>query len=390
MTLKKNWLKEVVASLAAVLILAHVTGCGKKAEVVVDASSEELIASEEFGIKDEYTGGIVFGEGYSSWQEGYLAYIDEFLKADSSDYSYALIYVDDDDIPELVCESGYEAGGCTILSYYDGKVTLLQTSRLYFNYIEESGLLCNSEGLQGYYYDLVFYLKNGEWKRIFAGEYYAFDESIGPEYDEESGRYHTLHHVIDNEELDEKTYLARLNEVYDETQAQEPEEYLTLDDLTAFLSTGELAYAEHRFELVVEDCTWQEADQRCKERGGFLASMSSDEEFYAVDSLIRLEGKENYCFYIGATQLDDYKWCWTEPGLANDSCTGPIYGKHWLDGQPSYSDVLPDGTEVKEDCAEYIYRKSDDSFYINDVPNDVIRYYPKFKGLMGYICEYPE
>ena len=140
--MKKNWLKEVVASLAAVLILAHVTGCGKKAEVVVDASSEELIASEEFGIKDEYTGGIVFGEGYSSWQEGYRAYIDEFLKSDSSDYSYALIYVDDDDIPELVCESGYEAGGCTILSYYDGKVTLLQTSRLYFNYIEESGLLC--------------------------------------------------------------------------------------------------------------------------------------------------------------------------------------------------------------------------------------------------------
>ena len=36
----------------------------------------------------------------------------------------------------------------------------------------------------------------------------------------------------------------------------------------------------------------------------------------------------------------------------------------------------------------YIYRKSDDKFYMNDVPNDVIGNYPGFEGCMGYICEY--
>ena len=55
---------------------------------------------------------------------------------------------------------------------------------------------------------------------------------------------------------------------------------------------------------------------------------------------------------------------------------------------PSYSDKLPDGTEIDEEYVEYFYRKSEDKFYMNDIPNDVIGNYPSYKGRMGYICEY--
>ena len=86
--------------------------------------------------------------------------------------------------------------------------------------------------------------------------------------------------------------------------------------------------------------------------------------------------------------MGDLWWHWTEPGLTQTSCVGNGYWKHWLDEMPSYTEKLPDGTEIKEEYAEYIYRKSDDKFYMNDVPNDVIGNYPGFEGCMGYICEY--
>ncbi len=266
---------------------------------------------------DDY--GMAFGKGYSSWQEGYLAYLNENLSNNEGGFSYALIYVDDDDIPELVCDSGFEAGGCQILSYCDGQENVFQTSRLYFTYIEKSGLLCNSEGHMGYYYDYVYLLESGKWKQRFAGDYYEFDESQEIDYDEETGRYHTLHYEVNGEELDEQTYLDRLNEVYDSEKAKEPESYLLIDDLMSYLTTGKMFSDDHRYELFIEDCTWEEAAEKCEEKGGYLASMTCDEEFEVVDNLIKSEGKQNYCFYIGANRIGNYWWHWTEPGLTQVS-----------------------------------------------------------------------
>lgn len=45
---------------------------------------------------------------------------------------YSLIYVNDDDIPELVLDGMVEASGCLILTYKDGYIDVLQTSRLFF------------------------------------------------------------------------------------------------------------------------------------------------------------------------------------------------------------------------------------------------------------------
>ncbi len=332
--------------------------------------------------------GMAFGKGYTSWQEGYIAYLDETQNYNYDYFSYALIYVDEDDIPELVCDSGTEAGGCQILTFIDGQVNVFQTARLHFTYIEKSGLLCNSDGHMGGYYDCVYRLHDGRWESILEGSFYEFDESKEVEYDEETGRYRTLHYEIDGEEVDEKTYLLKLNEVYDENKAKEPESYLLIDDLMSYLKTGKMVSEDHRYELFIEDCTWEEAFQKCREKGGYLASMTCDEEFDVVDALIRSEGKQSYCFYIGANRMGTYSWHWTEPGLTQNDCTGNGYWKHWLDGFPSYESTLADGTVIKEEYAEYIYRKSEDKFYINDIPNDVIRYYPEYKGRMGYICEY--
>ncbi|RKM55565.1 hypothetical protein D6853_08385 [Butyrivibrio sp. X503] len=336
--------------------------------------------------------GTAFGKGYSSWQEGYIAYLDETKNYKFDDYSYALIYVDEDDVPELVCYSGIEAGGSQILTYYDGQVNVLQTARLSFSYIEKSGLLCNDGGHMGFYYDHVYRLQNGKWIPTFEGDYFGIDESQEDAYDEETGRFRTLNYMIDGKETDEQTYLSRLREVYDEDKAKEPESYLLIDDLMSYLKTGKMASADHRYELIIEDCTWKEAEKKCKEKGGYLASMTCDEEFDVVDALIRSEGKQDYYFYIGANRLGDRSWHWTEPGLTQtqNKCTGSGYRKHWLAKEPSYRSKLADGMEIKEEYAEYFYQKSDDKFYINDIPNDVIFDFPEYKGCMGYICEYEQ
>ncbi|SEM11850.1 hypothetical protein SAMN04487770_12639 [Butyrivibrio sp. ob235] len=150
--------------------------------------------------------------------------------------------MDVDDIPELVIDTGVEAGGCQILTYYDGEVTVLQTARIYFTYIEKSGLLCNSDGHMGYYYDYVYKLDKGKWTSIFSGNYYEFEETDEGEvidYDEETGRYRTLHYEIDGEETDEMTCLEKLGEVYDMGLAKVPENYFGSDELPAYICENE-------------------------------------------------------------------------------------------------------------------------------------------------------
>lgn len=88
-----------------------------------------------------------------AWEQAYLEYLDTLQYGESCTYS--LIYVDEDEIPELVIDAGYEAGGCRILTWHEEILDMLQTNRLNFTYVEKGNLLCNSDGNMGYYYDLV-------------------------------------------------------------------------------------------------------------------------------------------------------------------------------------------------------------------------------------------
>ena len=115
--------------------------------------------------------------------------------------------------------------------------------------------------------------------------------------------------------------------------------------------------------------------------------VTSDEEFQMVENLIRQEGRTDICFYVGAVR-NQYRWEWIEPGLTQNSCLNSEYYKHWLDGGPSYTDVLPDGTEIDETCCELLYKKGEDRFYLNDITSDVPGVYPSFRGRIGYIIEY--
>ena len=340
-------------------------------------------------INDIDTSGKFGDQADGGWQKSYKKYLEENPRGDDS-YSYAFIYVDDDDTPELVVDTGVEASGCRILTYHDGKLDVLQTSRLYFTYLEKKNLLDNSDGHMGYYYDQVYTIKNGKWELIFDGNYSGFADDDEPAWDEENQRYHVTDYEVNGKKTDEAGYMDALNEVYDWHEAMSVQEYLLYDDVASYLDTGKLLYETHRYELCVEDCTWEEAGKKCEAKGGYLASLTCDGEFTKVEDMIRKEDMTNIVFYVGAKRNDNYGWEWTEPNLTHKSCLGNGFYKHWLDSGPSYTDTLADGTEIDEEYVELLYRKSEDAFYLNDITNDVPGIYPSFKGRIGYICEYSE
>ncbi len=101
--------------------------------------------------------------------EAYQKYVDEQLPVKDG-YAYELIYVDEDNIPELFAESDAEAGGNLLLTYHEGMVYADYTDRLGgFQYIEKANFYKNSNGHMGYYYDIFYTIIDGQQTTLAEG-----------------------------------------------------------------------------------------------------------------------------------------------------------------------------------------------------------------------------
>lgn len=138
-----------------------------------DTSADEETTAD---ITEEETS-VTYSEE-DSWKEVYIDYINS---DDSLIFAYALIYLDDDDIPELYLSGATELDGdriCTIGA--DGNIEVLNISMIGgTSYIERSGIFCNFNG-SFLVYSLSFYqLENGEFKMLddHGMQTDAFDDS---------------------------------------------------------------------------------------------------------------------------------------------------------------------------------------------------------------------
>ena len=153
----------------------------------------------------------------SSWQDAYTDYLME--QGGDSD-TYALIYVNNDSIPELVIDSGVEAQGCRILTYGAGQVNVLTTRRLGFTYIERGNRLCNSDGIQDSYYDDVYEIRDGRWVCIARGEYFGYLYG----WNDILQRYVCRNYRWNGQATDIAQYMVNLTAVYDGQRAVGVEE----------------------------------------------------------------------------------------------------------------------------------------------------------------------
>ena len=181
---------------------------------------------EEFYADAQY---IPVGKEYSTWQEGYLSYLSDLKYHGNDRFTCALIYVDDDNIPEMVINSGNQINGCYILSYYNGMVTAFQTERLNFTYIEKGGLIRNTDGTLGFNFDYVHQLKDGRWKCIFYGTIYR-NYDVADSLSKDAFLYY-----IDKENVSSNRYSSGLNEVYDTSKEQALHQYIKLDEMIGCL-----------------------------------------------------------------------------------------------------------------------------------------------------------
>lgn len=175
------------------------------------------------------------------WQQAYLNYLEEDNYADI--YTYSLIYVDDDDIPEMVVDTGGEAGGCQFLTFHDHVLDVWQSARLEVTYIERGNLICNSSGNMGYYYDNVYAIQDGKWVYVDGGIW--GDGPDGVQIDE-NGNYLEFFYWTEEEpwsreeywfgeEITREEYEARLNAIYPKEQRMYPQKYYVLDELKLVL-----------------------------------------------------------------------------------------------------------------------------------------------------------
>ncbi len=338
-----------------------------------------------------------------SWQQVYLEYFEEQQRemdesrrerglesADFLDlYTYSLIYVNDDEIPELVMDSGVSAGGAVILTCGNGQVDEWMARRCNFDYIERGNQIHNPGGLMGTYYDRIAAIENGVWTDVAEGNYGDPPEGV---VQDEEGNF-VYEYFWEEEPVTEQEYAERLNAVYDTEKAVYPERWYIGEELVSILRTGAMISADHRYELAVEDGSWSQAEERCREKGGSLAAVTCFEELERIQAQIESEKKTDVVFQIGARRRGWIGIYWN--GYENENSfgharvnSGKAFDDFWAEDEPSYDVQTETGEEIDEDCVYLYYDSGEGRCFIFDGPDDILEVYPSLEGRLGYICEY--
>ena len=148
-------------------------------------------------------------------------------------------------------------------------------------------------------------------------------------------------------------------------------------------SAGEAAAIEylHIYEVVAGDLTWEEAAAACEAKGGYLAVITSAEEYEEISGLATDSGLTY--LWLGATLRPDFETWGNGSWISGEDWSF----EKWYPGEPSKEDS--DGT--KEYCLclwNAKYNGEDIGWTFNDQRSDLVGSFPNLSGRVGYICEY--
>lgn len=144
------------------------------------------------------------------------------------------------------------------------------------------------------------------------------------------------------------------------------------DGTAAAETTAAPASGEHRYELIIEDISWTDAQKKCAAKGGHLAVPNDADEFNKLVDLAESEGVT--MMWIGGHR-ENGKMIW------DDGSTAPY--EQWAKGEPSYVDSSDGAAE------DYVLLWNNRGWYYNDSRNDPCAEFPQwYGGMMAYICEY--
>lgn len=124
-----------------------------------------------------------------SWKDAYTRYIydtkDDWRNyGDADSYTYKLINIDGNNIPELYIDFGTTAGGSVLCSFYKGSVIEQAMWNLGLSYIEGENLFMDTGGRMDVFFDHIYSIQNGAFVLQSSGECGASDNS-NVQYDED-------------------------------------------------------------------------------------------------------------------------------------------------------------------------------------------------------------
>lgn len=161
-----------------------------------------------------------------------------------------------------------------------------------------------------------------------------------------------------------------------QTQAPEPTAQPTTPPSAAPTETPEpsKAPAEVQYMLYSEDVSWDEAERRCTELGGHLATIKDAADYEKLCQLLA-DSNAQYV-WIGAYRGDDGQIKWLD-GKEHD-----FYA--WAQGEPSMTDSYDGAAE------NYIMlvKQTDGTWLYNDSRSDPMAQYSRFYSeKIAYICQ---
>ncbi|RGY97048.1 hypothetical protein [Clostridium sp. AM58-1XD] len=191
---------------------------GPETEESSISSSQETIAAETvLGGKKEDK------KEEQQWKQAYIKYITEEwealeLERGNTDaiYSYSLIYLNNDDIPELFVK--YDSGGA--FCYYNGEqlehVVLTGWGEVPL-YIERQNLFFASGGKMGVYDDVIYSIRDNHIIELYRGDFWTL---MGDDFKlDEQGNPCWQYFWNGEEVASEEEYKQKISSVFDESKA---------------------------------------------------------------------------------------------------------------------------------------------------------------------------
>lgn len=181
---------------------------------IVDYLKQEESNTAEISSKSEQKNS---GQEASSdeWKQAYINWVNQ-----RPDWTYVLIDVNGDDIPEIAAHSGNMADGGAVGTYANGKVQEIPIARCGLISVQGQNVVDNSNGHMGRYYDYVYKIDDGRWVQIGDGEY-GDDKDTTMETDKYGNSTIKFVYTWNGEKVSEDEYSANLKKLIDVDLADE-------------------------------------------------------------------------------------------------------------------------------------------------------------------------
>lgn len=188
-----------------------------------------------------------------------------------------------------------------------------------------------------------------------------------------------IENTTENQETDTKVKTKSETE-YAETEENKKTVSESKEE-TSTVSESKAPEIIHTYEVIAGDLSWEDAKNACEERGGYLATITSEEEYEKISEMADRSGL-TYLWLGAKLQSDTEEW----------KQAGWITGEdwtfdNWYPGEPSRQDT--DGTKELFLCMwKAKYNEEEIGWTFNDQRNDIVGAFPKIAGKVGYVCEY--